>query len=87
MNITKLSKILILIISVLWSVSVMAQSITVSGTVTEKASGLPSLGTAVMVKGTTAGVATDFDGKYTIKANADDVLIFQSWLYLIGNNR
>ena len=57
----------------------MAQSISVSGTVTEKASGLPSLGAAVMVKGTTVGVVTDIDGNYTIKANENDVLIFQSF--------
>ena len=56
-----------------------AQTITVSGTVTETASGLPSLGAAVMVKGTTVGAVTDFDGKYTIHAKSDDVLIFQSF--------
>ena len=79
MNPTKLGKKLILLLSVLWSVSSLAQSISVSGTVTEKSSGLPSLGAAVMVKGTTTGVVTDIDGNYTINANPDDVLIFQSF--------
>ena len=79
MNLTKLSKILILLTSVLWSATVTAQSISVSGTVTEASSGLPSLGAAVMVKGTTVGVVTDIDGKYTIQAQPKDVLIFQSF--------
>ena len=79
MNLTKLSKILILLTSVLWSATIAAQSISVSGTVTEASSGLPSLGAAVMVKGTTVGVVTDIDGKYTIQAQPKDVLIFQSF--------
>ena len=40
------------------------ESFTLSGTVYEKASGLPAPGAAVMVKGTGTGVTTDLDGKY-----------------------
>ena len=34
-------------------------------------------GVSVLVKGTTSGQETDFDGKYSIKAKAGDVLVFR----------
>jgi TonB-linked SusC/RagA family outer membrane protein len=49
-----------------------AQEKTVTGVVTDKLGPLP--GANVVVKGTTNGVQTDFDGKYSIKAKAGDVL-------------
>lgn len=39
---------------------------TVSGTVTEKETGLPIIGASVVIKGTTTGSATDIDGNYSI---------------------
>lgn len=51
-----------------------AQEKTISGTVTE--AGLPLPGVNVIVKGTTRGTQTDFDGKYSIKAKAGEVLEF-----------
>ena len=51
-----------------------AQEKTITGTVTE--SGLPLPGATVLVKGTTRGTSTDFDGKYSIKAKAGEVLEF-----------
>lgn len=53
--------------------NVMAQK-TVTGTVTDDTGPLP--GVSVIIKGTTKGAETDFDGKYAIKANEGDVLIF-----------
>ena len=50
---------------------------TLSGTVFEKASGLPAPGAAVMVKGTSTGVTTDLDGKYSIPVKTGDVVICQ----------
>ncbi len=44
-----------------------AQSKIISGTVTEKASGIPLSGVSVIIDGTTTGGVTDFDGKYAIK--------------------
>ncbi|WP_299672569.1 SusC/RagA family TonB-linked outer membrane protein [uncultured Polaribacter sp.] len=38
--------------------------------------GTPLLGATVLIKGTNKGVITDFDGKYTIDANVDQVLVF-----------
>ena len=48
---------------------------TVTGTVTDDSS-QPLPGVTVIVKGTTTGSATDFDGNYSISANNGDVLVF-----------
>ena len=52
-----------------------AQEKTITGTVTTAMDGLPLPGASVIVKGTSRGQQTDFDGKYTIKVNQGDVLI------------
>lgn len=49
--------------------------IKVSGTVTNE-SGMPLIGVNIIEKGTSNGVITDFDGKYTIKVHKDNILIF-----------
>lgn len=56
-------------------IGIFAQT-TVNGTVTEKATGVPLPAVNVVVKGTAIGVATDFDGNYSIQANMGDVLVF-----------
>lgn len=48
---------------------------TITGTVTDDLGG-PLPGANVLVKGTTNGTQTDFDGNYTITANSNDVLVF-----------
>ena len=53
------------------SVGIYAQS--VSGLVTSEDGPLP--GATVLVKGTSEGTTTDFDGNFTINAGADDVLV------------
>ncbi len=52
-----------------------AQEKTISGTVSDN-SGLPLPGTTVLVKGTTSGASTDFDGKYSINVNQGATLVF-----------
>jgi TonB-linked SusC/RagA family outer membrane protein len=52
-----------------------AQEKTVTGTVTTLDDGLPLPGASVIVKGTTRGAQTDFDGNYSIKANSGDILV------------
>ncbi|PCE62571.1 SusC/RagA family TonB-linked outer membrane protein [Sediminicola luteus] len=47
----------------------------VSGTVTD-ADGVPLPGASVVVKGTTTGAQTDFDGNYSITASSDATLVF-----------
>ncbi|MCB0473517.1 MAG: carboxypeptidase-like regulatory domain-containing protein, partial [Flavobacteriaceae bacterium] len=46
--------------------SSFAQSITISGVVTEKGTNTPLVGVNVILKGTSKGGMTDFDGKYSI---------------------
>ncbi len=56
--------------------AVAAPKISVSGTVTSKGDGEPLIGVSVRIKGTTQGVATDIDGKYTLQADRGAVLQF-----------
>ncbi|MDO4228442.1 MAG: TonB-dependent receptor [Capnocytophaga sp.] len=57
--------------------SIVAQDIVVSGTVTDD-SGMPVPGATVIVKNTTRGVATDFDGKYSINVANGETLQFMA---------
>lgn len=53
-----------------------ADGITISGTIVDQA-GIALLGVSVYVQGTTVGVTSDFDGKYTLGGiNAGDILVF-----------
>lgn len=52
----------------------LVQAQTVTGTVSDETGPLP--GANVLVKGTTNGTQTDFDGNYTIEANSDATLTF-----------
>lgn len=71
-------KTLIVLIALILSVtSVFAQQIKVVGTVTDAANGDPIIGACVVIKGTTTGVITDINGKYTIECpNTSSVLVF-----------
>ncbi|MET2984301.1 SusC/RagA family TonB-linked outer membrane protein [Aureibaculum conchae] len=52
-----------------------AQDITITGTVLDETNA-PLPGASILVKGTTNGVTTDFDGKYSIVANPTATLVF-----------
>ncbi|MDG5491321.1 TonB-dependent receptor [Psychroserpens sp. SPM9] len=65
-----------LLIFFLFSVFASAQELTVGGVVTSADDGIPLPGVNIIVKGTTNGTSTDFDGKYSIKVNVGDVLEF-----------
>lgn len=54
--------------------SVLAQTKEVTGTVLDD-SGMPLPGANVLIKGTTAGTQTDFDGNFAIEAAPEDVLV------------
>ncbi|EDP96341.1 von Willebrand factor type A domain-containing protein [Kordia algicida OT-1] len=69
-----MKKILILL-TLLISSQAWTQQIEVSGKVTDD-SGLPLPGGSVLVKGTTTGTTTDFDGNYKILANKGQILVF-----------
>ncbi|MEO5790148.1 MAG: SusC/RagA family TonB-linked outer membrane protein [Gelidibacter sp.] len=52
-----------------------AQDKTISGTISD-GSGLPLPGVNIIVKGTSTGTQSDFDGKYSIEAKIGDILSF-----------
>jgi len=53
-----------------------AQNLRVTGTVTDQTDGSVLPGVTVVVKGTTTGTTTDFNGNYEINAPAGSVLVF-----------
>ena len=56
-----------------FSFPAFAQMITVTGTVTDP-TGEPLIGASVLAQGTSVGVATDFDGNYSINVDANGTL-------------
>jgi len=67
-------KFLFLMVGLLMAIGVNAQSITVSGTVTDPA-GEPLIGASVLAEGTTIGASTDIDGNFTINVPSNAVLV------------
>lgn len=53
---------------------VYAQSIKISGTITDESS-QPLIGANILVKGTAKGAVTDFDGNYSISVNSGETLV------------
>ena len=70
---TKFNGILTLLLALVVQIS-FAQQKTVSGTVSDSSGALP--GVSIIIKGSTVGTETDFDGKYSVSAKSGDVLIF-----------
>ncbi len=72
---TKFNVILTLMLALVVQVT-FAQSKVITGVVAEAGSGDPLPGVNIVVKGTNTGATTDFDGKYTIKADKGQTLVF-----------
>ncbi|AFL81375.1 TonB-linked outer membrane protein, SusC/RagA family [Aequorivita sublithincola DSM 14238] len=71
---TKFSGILTLILALVVQLT-FAQQKTITGTVTDD-TGLPLPGANVIIKGTSSGTQTDFDGNYSISANVGQAIAF-----------
>mgnify|MGYP005693798321 FL=1 len=71
---TNMKKLLLVTFSMLLAFTGWSQK-TITGVVNDS-SGVPLPGAAVVIDGSNDGVATDFDGKYSIEANVGDVLVF-----------
>jgi TonB-linked SusC/RagA family outer membrane protein len=71
---TKFSGILTLLLALAVQLT-FAQEKTITGTISDD-SGLPLPGATVLIKGTTSGASSDFDGKYTITASQGATLVF-----------
>jgi len=68
---------MLLMFSLFLGLQMQAQDVkTITGTVADAESGTPIPGANVVVKGTTNGAVTDFDGNYSIEASSGDVLVF-----------
>lgn len=59
---------LLTILAVFFAQNLFAQSVTISGTVTVD-DGSPLPGASILIKGTSTGTITDFDGNFSIQAN------------------
>ena len=70
----KISLFVALILCCSWQL-VLAQKI-ITGTVTDAKDGSTLPGVSIVVKGTSTGTLTDITGSYSIKATADQVLLF-----------
>ena len=76
-RIYRISRKFLFLLTMLYGITMQAQDVTVSGTVVsaDDSMGLP--GVNVVVKGTTTGTVTDFDGNYSIVApSANSTLVF-----------
>ena len=71
---TKFSGILTLLLAFIVQIS-FAQVKTISGNVTDD-TGFPLPGVNILVKGTTTGTQSDFDGNYTLNASVGQTLVF-----------
>ena len=69
-----MKKALILSLALFSMLAMNAQQITVSGKVTDEV-GTPLPGVNVVIKGTTKGSISDFDGNFSIDAESDAVLL------------
>lgn len=67
---------LVLLMAVVSLGMLNAQSLTVSGIVTDAGDGSAMIGCAVQVKGTNRGTVSGIDGKYSIRANKGEILEF-----------
>ena len=67
---------LFLIFFCVFSLSLFAQDISVSGTITAKEDGQPLPGVSVVIKGTLKGTITDPDGNFVLQAPANGILQF-----------
>ncbi|MEE1961114.1 TonB-dependent receptor [Allomuricauda taeanensis] len=86
---TRLNAVPVLLFMLLVQFS-FAQNKTITGTVTTAPDGMPLPGANVIVKGTTTGVQTDFDGNYSISVTAGQTLVFsylgyRSFEQAVGN--
>ena len=61
---------------------VHAQENKVNGTVSDAKTGDPVIGASVVVKNSTVGTSTDFDGNFSINAKISDVLVISSLGYV-----
>ena len=75
-----IKQLLLFFVTMLGAFPLLAQSLTVTGVVSDT-NGAPLPGVNVVEKGTTNGTSTDFDGNYSIDVANDATLVFSSLGY------
>ncbi len=71
-----------LVLCLFWSSSILAQSFTVKGKVSDE-SGLGLPGAAIQVKGTAKGIITDLDGNYTLRVPSKNSTLVFSYMSMV----
>lgn len=79
----KLKSILILCFLLSFVVVFAQQQISVSGVVTENATGDPAIGVSILVKGTTNGTVTDIDGNYSLSNVPNNATLVFSYIGML----
>ena len=69
-------QILLFFVVVIFGFNVHSQNIKAEGTVLSEESGQPIPGVSVVIKGSSIGTSTNFDGLYNIKVSKGDILVF-----------
>lgn len=69
----------LLILSLILTFSMRAQGLPVNGSVLDEA-GLPLPGASIIIKGTTTGTESDFDGNYSLTVNNNDDILVVSFV-------
>ena len=74
-----MKKLLLILVAIGYSMSTYAQQ-TVSGVVLEQGTDIPLLGVSVLVKGTSTGASTDFDGIFSFNKVESNAILVISYL-------
>ena len=82
----QLSGILTLLLVLVVQTSFAQEAMMIEGTVVDD-SGLPLPGVNVLIKGTTQGTQTNFDGNYNIMARPQDILVFSYLGFVTAERR
>lgn len=78
------AKLMLCLCLLLAATSMFAQSnLTVTGVVTEKATGYPAIGVSVLVKGTTNGTITSIDGDYSLSNVSKNATLVFSYVGML----
>lgn len=76
LHLCSLSMVIMLLFLPCMAMKATSQNLTVSGVVTSSSDKMPLIGVSVLIKGTTVGTITDFDGKYSLGVEKGQTLVF-----------
>ena len=80
----KLQRLFLIALFSVLAIGAYAQSKTVSGTVVDQ-TGEPIIGANVVVKGTTNGIVTDLDGRFTL-SNVPDIRYYLNFFHRLSRS-